>query len=65
MTNNLILAIRMDGEIVGAVDADNYTGAECNYPNGWAELSGTFDQVDLQCISAEQKAAILNRYKLT
>jgi len=62
----MILAISKTGEIIGAINLDQYQGAEYEFPYGWKELidSGvSFDQVDFEPISTEQNDAILSFYQ--
>ena len=59
MTNSTsVIATVHGGLIVDAVHTDQYTGAECPWPNCWRELLDAairFDQVDvkLPAVSAE------------
>lgn len=63
--SSVLLAIKGTGEIIGALDPDNYTGAGDPHPHGWKELleeQYDFDVTDLDCICEEQKDAILRFY---
>jgi len=62
----MILAISKTGEVIGAINTDQYQGVESSFPYGWKELidSGvTFDQVDFDPISTEQADAMLSFYQ--
>jgi hypothetical protein len=62
----VILAIQ-DNQIIGCLDARTYQGVDAAWPHGWmdtiAKHTNRFDQVDVDLLSAEMAAAMIEHYK--